>query len=73
MSSKEWRFDRYLRLAGGIAIIAVSLLAHPAHMVLFVFLGIGFVITAVSNVCPFNACTVKAPAKKEDENDGKVR
>jgi|GEM_PF-4758601 hypothetical protein len=72
MNFKEWGFDRYLRLAGGIAIITASVLARPAHMVLFVSAGAGFIITAVSNSCPFNACAVKVPVKKEDKNDGKV-
>ena len=73
MNFKEWRFDRYLRMAGGIAIIGISIIAHPAHMVLFLFAGAGFVITAVSNACPFNACSVKSAVNnKEDEKNGKV-
>jgi hypothetical protein len=72
MNFKEWRSDRYLRLAGGIAILIVSVFARPAHMVMFLLAGGGFVITAVSNACPFNACAVKAAANKKDEKDGKV-
>lgn len=63
---KGWRFDRYIRAVLGASLFAAGFMIKGGFsMVLFGFGG-GLLFTALSNSCPFNACAVKAPVKKED-------
>jgi hypothetical protein len=66
LNLKEWKVDRYVRLISGIGLLVFAVFFKNGNPVILGIIGAVMMITALSNACPFNACAVKVPVKKED-------
>jgi hypothetical protein len=72
MIFKDWRMDRFVRLFSGIALAGTAFFFSGNRFYGLLAVGAVLIFTAVNGRCPFNACAVKAPVKKEEPVNGKV-